>query len=129
MDKWMKLIETKPWSDYELIDTGNSQKLERFGRYILTRPEPRALWDKHLSDEEWNRKSQAVFKRTRHIQNEDKEESGEWYKKKDMPDKWTIEFPLEKFRLKMRLGLTPFRHVGIFPEQASTGNIFMKLYL
>ncbi len=115
----MKLIETKPWNDYELIDTGNSQKLERFGRYILTRPEPRALWDKHLSDEEWNRKSQAVFKRTRHMQNEDKEESGEWYKKKDMPDQWTIEFPLEKFRLKMRLGLTPFRHVGIFPEQAS----------
>ena len=115
----MELIETKCWRDYELLDTGKSQKLERFGPYVLVRPEPKAIWDKHLSDEEWEGKSQAVFRRTYNSSRNYKEESGEWYKKKDMPDQWVIEFPMDHFYLKMRLGLTPFRHVGIFPEQAT----------
>ena len=42
------------WKDYELIDSGNFEKLERFGPFIMARPEPKALWDKSLSDGEWN---------------------------------------------------------------------------
>ena len=45
----------KFWKDYELIDSGNFEKLERFGQYIMARPEPKALWDKTMSDQEWNR--------------------------------------------------------------------------
>lgn len=43
------------WKDYELLDSGRGAKLERFGEYVLARPEPKALWDKSMSDAEWNR--------------------------------------------------------------------------
>ena len=52
----MERFETKSWDQYELIDTGNGQKLERFGAYILARPEPKAIWEKALPAEEWNRR-------------------------------------------------------------------------
>lgn len=115
----MHLIETKPWADYELIDTGQYQKLERFGPYTLIRPEPKALWDKSLDESQWARLSSATFRRTRNIEAGDKEETGEWIKKAGMPGQWSVQYPLEDFSLQMRLGLTPFRHVGLFPEQAS----------
>ncbi len=115
----MHLIETKPWADYELIDTGQYQKLEQFGPYTLIRPEPKALWDKSLDESQWARLSSATFRRTRNIEAGDKEETGEWIKKAGMPGQWSVQYPLEDFSLQMRLGLTPFRHVGLFPEQAS----------
>lgn len=115
----MHLIETKPWADYELIDTGQYQKLERFGPHTLIRPEPKALWDKSLDESQWARLSSATFRRTRNIEAGDKEETGEWIKKAGMPGQWSVQYPLEDFSLQMRLGLTPFRHVGLFPEQAS----------
>ncbi len=118
----MKLFCTSPWHDYELIDSGNFQKLERFGQYILSRPEPKAIWDKTLSDKEWKSKSHAEFRKTKNFEPGDKEEQGEWFKKQDMPDQWQINFPLQDKNIQFRLGLTPFRHVGIFPEQANNWN-------
>lgn len=115
----MKDIETRSWNDYELIDSGNFQKLERFGAYVLIRPEPKALWDKALSDAEWQKAAHAVFKKTRNIDPGDKEETGEWITTKGMPQQWKVSYPMENFTLRMRLGLTPFRHVGLFPEQAA----------
>lgn len=114
----MKLITPAAWPDYELIDTGDFQKLERFGRYITIRPEPKALWDKALPDAEWQRLSHAVFRKTRDVDPGDREERGEWFMKPDMPDQWYVEFKYLDMAIRMRLGLTPFKHTGIFPEQA-----------
>ncbi|HAQ65737.1 MAG TPA: oxidoreductase [Bacteroidales bacterium] len=114
----MKLITPAPWPDYELIDTGDFQKLERFGRYITTRPEPKALWDKALPDAEWQRLSHAVFRKTKDADPGEREERGEWFMKPGMPDQWYVEFKYLDLAIKMRLGLTPFKHTGIFPEQA-----------
>ena len=51
----------KSWKDYELIDSGNFEKLERFGGYVMARPEPKALWGKSLSNDEWNRMIHTRF--------------------------------------------------------------------
>ena len=110
--------------EYELIDTGGSEKLERFGKYILTRPEPQAVWQKALPEAEWNKLSHAVYKRTRGIDPSKQEysEKGEWSRKSGMPDQWFINYSYKTMNLKFRLGLTSFGHIGLFPEQAENWN-------
>lgn len=111
----------KFWKDYELIDSGNFEKLERFGQYIMARPEPKALWDKSMSDSEWNRAMHTRFKTGAGFGKAGKEDSGTWEKMKRMNEQWVIRYcsgqPGLDFRL--RLGLTSFKHVGVFPEQSS----------
>ena len=116
----LKLITPENWEDYELIDTGGLEKLERFGKYILTRPEPQAVWEKSLSESEWNKISHAVYKRTRGIDPARSEniEKGEWKCKPGMPEQWVIQYCHQEMKLKFRLGLTSFGHIGVFPEQA-----------
>jgi len=109
----MKLISPKGWKDYELIDSGNGEKLERFGKYVLARPEPQALWDKGLPDHEWDKMHNAWFSR-----NEKSPDKGIWNLKKGMPDQWWVTYALDSRILQFRLGLTSFKHVGLFPEQA-----------
>jgi 23S rRNA (cytosine1962-C5)-methyltransferase len=108
------------WKDYELIDTGGLEKLERFGKYILTRPEPQAVWEKSLSREEWQRLSHATYKRSKGTNPATSEffEKGEWQRKAGMPEQWMIGYSYKEMNLKFRLGLTSFGHIGIFPEQA-----------
>lgn len=93
-------------NDYELLDSGEGMKLERFGKYILARPDPEALWTKNLSEDFWS-KADALF--TRHGS------SGSWKTKKDFPKNWNIEFG----GLVLELRPTSFKHVGLFPEQLS----------
>jgi len=115
----IKLVRPENWVDYELIDSGNFQKLERFGQFYLIRPEPQALWDKALSENEWEKTAHATYIRRKgsaEVTNDD--ERGEWRLKPGMPEQWKIEYRHEKMILKFRLGLTAFKHVGIFPEQA-----------
>lgn len=100
--------------DYELIDTGNFEKLERFGRYVTRRPEPQAIWRPSLAEEEWRRLSDASF-----LRDARSDERGEWRLREGMPSRWTVEYRYRRMRLRMRLGLTSFKHVGIFPEQAA----------
>lgn len=100
--------------DYELIDTGNFEKLERFGRYVTRRPEPQAIWQPSLAEEEWRRLSDASF-----LRDARSDERGEWRLREGMPSRWTVEYRYRGMRLRMRLGLTSFKHVGIFPEQAA----------
>jgi 23S rRNA (cytosine1962-C5)-methyltransferase len=100
--------------DYELIDTGGFEKLERFGKYILRRPEPQAIWDKSLSEQEWQKLSHAAFSR----KSEKDAEQGNWQLKPGMPDRWTVQYKSANLKFNMRLALTSFKHVGIFPEQA-----------
>ncbi len=106
-------------SSYELIDSGNFEKLERFGDFILARPEPQAVWDKSLSDEVWQRKASAIFKKTKGRDQLSPEERGEWHNIKKMPEKWYMDYVQGKSELKFKLSLSSFKHVGIFPEQAA----------
>lgn len=116
----MKLITPTQWIDYELIDTGNGEKLERFGKYIVRRPEPQAVWDKSMSEKEWTSLAHATFKREK-SQSKDSEK-GEWILKPGMPQQWFINYRYENMAFTMRLGLTAFKHVGVFPEQAENWN-------
>lgn len=109
----MQITETPHWNDYELIDVGNYKKLERFGKYILIRPEPQALWKAKLSDNQWKNSADAEF-----IQKGS--HSGIWHKYKDIPNRWMFSFPLNRnTELKLKLSLTGFKHIGVFPEQAA----------
>ena len=62
----IKLLSPSCWTDYELIDSGAYEKLERFGRYVIARPEPQAIWNKSLSDAEWQQRADAS-RRTRRV--------------------------------------------------------------
>lgn len=107
------------WGDYEILDSGNGEKLERFGQYVLRRPEPKALWDKNLGKEQWNRLAHVVFRPGAGFGKAGKEDSGTWEKRKRMDDQWSICYRLGGVKpISLRLGLTAFKHVGIFPEQA-----------
>lgn len=104
------------WKDYELIDSGDFSKLERFGPYVMIRPEPKALWHKTLSDQEWRQMAHTEFKPGAGFGKAGKEDSGSWTMLHKMQQQWTIGYPSIGF--KLRLGLTSFKHVGVFPEQA-----------
>lgn len=100
------------WKDYELIDCGDFEKLERFGELILIRPEPQAVWDKLLPESEWQKLHHIKFRGKSAT-------SGEWVKKNPKtPDRWHLEYKNKEVAIKFRLALTSFKHVGIFPEQA-----------
>ena len=110
----MLLLSPQNFNDYELIDVGHFEKLERFGKYITIRPEPQAVWDKTLSPAEWEKRAHIKFVPR-------SSSSGEWKKLKQMPDQWQIKYDINNSdaAIHFRLGLTSFKHVGIFPEQAS----------
>jgi 23S rRNA (cytosine1962-C5)-methyltransferase len=115
----MKLLSPKNWTEYELLDTGGFEKLERFGQYILIRPEPQAVWNKSLPHEKWESIASAVFRKET---GKDDNERGEWILKKNMPQQWRINYTYGNMKLRFRLGLTSFKHVGLFPEQAENWN-------
>jgi 23S rRNA (cytosine1962-C5)-methyltransferase len=104
---------TPVWQDYELIDSGDFEKLERWGRWVTRRPEPQAIWHKSLSEEEWCRLATASFKREA-----GSDERGRWSLSPKQPDQWRVSHIIGDRRLTFRLGLTSFKHVGLFPEQA-----------
>lgn len=108
------------WKDYELLDSGAGEKLERFGNYVLARPEPKALWDKSMSPEQWRRLTHTSFTPGAGFGKAGKEDSGTWNRLRKMDDQWYITYPGMQDGLKfdLRLGLTSFKHVGVFPEQA-----------
>jgi len=117
----MLLLTPKDFTDYELIDCGDFEKLERFGKFVTIRPEPQAVWPKCLSAKDWEKKAHVRFVPK-------SGSSGIWKKIGDMPDRWHIGFEIQKnLTMKFRLALTSFKHVGIFPEQAVNWNyIFHK---
>ncbi len=102
------------FSDYELIDCGNFLKLERFGNVITIRPEPQAVWDPGMNMNEWEKRAHVKFVPR-------SSSSGDWKKLKNAPDQWNISYQIgdtPSSKITLRLGLTSFKHVGIFPEQA-----------
>jgi 23S rRNA (cytosine1962-C5)-methyltransferase len=108
----INILTPTHWKEYELIDCGDFEKLERFGNVILIRPEPQAVWSKQLPESEWQKVHHIRFKGRSAT-------SGEWVKKKqDIPDRWYISYQNKDVQIKLRLALTSFKHVGLFPEQA-----------
>ncbi len=106
------LLTPTHWKDYELIDCGDFEKLERFGNLILCRPEPQAVWKKTLSDQAWKKQTHIRFKGRSAT-------SGEWLKTNpNLPDRWNVNYANDDVKISLRLGLTSFKHVGVFPEQA-----------
>lgn len=99
-----KILITKPSIDYELIDSGNEEKLERYGKYVLRRPDPQAIWNKTLSEKEWKTADAYFFR---------EEDKKGWKKNREMQNEWQISFGNLKFNIKP----TAFKHTGVFPEQ------------
>lgn len=101
------------WPDYELTDSGNGDKLERMGRYVLQRPEPQALWQP--TDAGAWKKAHARFQQLGSHQ-------GTWHLSPGppMPESWQVRYPLSLLgkSMHLRLARTAFKHVGLFPEQA-----------
>lgn len=93
------------WKDYEVIDTGDGEKLERWGRVILSRPDPQAIWPKQ-APEKWTRADATYHRSPRG--------GGEWEFHKTLPDKWTVRYR----DLEFYVHPTNFKHTGLFPEQA-----------
>ncbi|MDD4494818.1 MAG: class I SAM-dependent methyltransferase [Eubacteriales bacterium] len=102
------------WKDYEIIDTGNGEKLERWGQYYLRRPDPQVIWPISAKPAEWER-ADAIYHRS-------SSGGGEWEYKKKLPDRWVIKYENLSFYVQP-LG---FKHTGVFPEQAVNWSWMMQ---
>lgn len=98
----MLLTHFKNFKDYELLDTGDGFRLERWDKFILQRPDPQIIWPRHLSDKEWD-KADAKFI------------NGDWHTNKGFPQKWLVTWS----DIQLNARLSPFKHTGIFAEQAA----------
>jgi 23S rRNA (cytosine1962-C5)-methyltransferase len=117
------MLHPSSWREYQLIDSGNFEKLEQFGDFTLIRPEPQAIWQPKMSFDAWKSKAHAHFTR----EQKDKfrfsdEVKGGWKKLRSIPESWQVNYTSGGFNLKLRLALTGFGHVGIFPEQGENWN-------
>ena len=120
------IIETpsKEGKDYELIDCGDFCKLERFGRYVIIRPEPKALWKKSLSDAEWEKMAHTRFIPGGGFSTAGQQDSRSWKTLKKMNQQWPIVY--QPLGITLRMGMTSFKHVGVFPEQAPNWNFIYE---
>ncbi len=105
----LRVLATKGFPGYALLDSGAGRKLERFGDFVVDRPEPQALWRPSLTPEAWNA-AHAVF---RSVDEDDDGEPGKWRKNKPVPETW----PVRVLGVTMQCRLSGFRHLELFPEQ------------
>lgn len=94
------------WKDYELLDSGDGMKLERWKKFVLARPDPQAIWPKSLSEQEW-KDAHGTYHRSA-------DGGGHWSWSDKLPERWEISYKKLKFYAKP----TNFKHTGLFPEQA-----------
>ena len=94
------------WKDYEILDMANGEKLERWGKYVLVRPDPQIIWKKQSFPGKW-KTAHAIYKRS-------KSGGGNWENKTRLPASWEIKYKNLTFNIKP-MG---FKHTGLFPEQA-----------
>lgn len=104
------------WKDYELIDASDGERLERWGKYILVRPDPQIIWKDAAKSALWN-KADGIYRRSA-------SGGGGWVKQK-MPESWDISY--EHLGLRFRLKPMGFKHTGLFPEQAANWDWFAGL--
>ena len=104
----------KNWKDYELIDASDGERLERWGKYVLVRPDPQIIWKGMKKSKLWN-KADAVYSRS-------KSGGGSWSQSR-LPEEWKISFPLGGEKdISFIIRPTGFKHTGLFPEQATNWN-------
>ncbi len=108
----MILEEIGSLPDYELLDSGEGYRLERFGEFVLARPDPAALWQRDLPQSEWQ-KADAIFRHAAGAGN------GKWVLKKAIPERWLMRYGSGPAEISFYAKLTPFKHTGIFSEQAA----------
>ena len=101
------------WKDYECLDAGNGEKLERWGDVILRRPDPQAIWTVDIYDQSWKNVDGHYFR--------SRKGGGEWKFYKKLPDHWTISYK----ELTFKVSPTNFKHTGLFPEQATNWDYMM----
>lgn len=114
MGNAMTVLSPTDWTDYELVDSGDGAKLERFADYLIARPDPRAIWKPMAPQSVWD-KAHATFIRSN-------KEEGQWSLKTPPPSDWSVRYRNLTFTLKP----TSFKHVGIFPEQAVNWDWIME---
>ncbi|PZE22203.1 class I SAM-dependent methyltransferase [Paenibacillus xerothermodurans] len=102
------------WKDYEVIDTGDGEKLERWGSIVLRRPDPQIIWPIAKETGRW-RNPDAHYHRS-------SSGGGQWEYKQDLPERWTIGYDKLRFHIKP----TNFKHTGLFPEQAANWKWMME---
>lgn len=107
MESSITILSPADWKEYELIDSGDGMKLERFGRYVVARPDPRAIWQRRADKSVWDR-ADATFVRLT-------SDDGRWDIRTAPPSDWNLRY----YDLVFTLKPTSFKHVGIFPEQAA----------
>ena len=101
----MKILTPENWKDYELIDCGDFEKLERFGDYILIRPESQALWPKKLSEKEWTKLAHAHYKREHQQKSYRLNDgvNGNWTFYKKIPESWTISYKIHEIKYTFKI--------------------------
>ena len=107
------------WKDYEVIDCSQGEKLERWGKYLLVRPDPQVIWDTPKQEKGWKHMNGHYHRSSKG--------GGEW-EFFDLPQEWTIHYalPINK-ELTFHLKPFSFKHTGLFPEQAANWNWFSTL--
>lgn len=107
------------WKDYEVIDCSKGEKLERWGDYLLVRPDPQAIWDTPKKETGWHKMNGHYHRSSKG--------GGEW-EFFQLPKEWTIQYslPINK-KLTFHLKPFSFKHTGLFPEQAANWNWFSQL--
>ena len=108
------MLIASEWKDYEVLDTGDGEKLERWREFILRRPDPQAIWPKQRP-EIWTR-ADAHYHRSQ-------KGGGEWEFMKRLPDRWSVRYGALEFYVRP----TGFKHTGVFPEQAVNWEFFKKV--
>ena len=101
----LETLVAEPWADWGLIDSGGGRKLERYGAITVERPEPQAMWSP--ADPNWS--PHATF-----VPGSDEEGGGRWVRHGDVPQSWE----LSRGPVRFKASLTPFRHLGFFPDMA-----------
>lgn len=113
----------KRWNDYEVLDTSRGEKLERWGKYTLLRPDPQVIWNTERKRKEWECLNGHYHRSAKG--------GGEW-EFHNLPQEWTIEYPLPEEgiagdKLKFHLKPFSFKHTGLFPEQAANWDWFFPI--
>ncbi len=108
------MLLTEGWHDYELLDAGGGEKLERWGDVRMIRPDPQAIWPRQADDKMW-RGADMVYRRS-------KSGGGAWEKLRAVPASWEVGYEIAGAPVKFSVRPTDFKHMGLFPEQAVNWN-------